>query len=167
MTMNSDNIYKLHTDLIRLSKQIGILPKEVPRLVTTRPTIHAIKLASPRVFRIGNDIIDKRTAGYGECITSVRTIFVDTSRRKYHHITYHGRKGSRYRVVKHMRAQYRDFLHTLVEELVHYRFPYFQEGRKLEERIQQVLRGKKFPQKHIHLYAFSAAHYRKALEEKT
>lgn len=157
---------RLYADLIRISKQIGILPEEIPHLVTSRSAIHAIKLASPRVFRIGNEIIDKRTAGYGECITSARTIFVDTSRRKYCRVTYHGRKWSRYRVIKQVKAQYRDFLHTLVEELVHYRFPYFQEGRKLESRIQEVLRGKTFPAKHIHLYSFSAARYRKSLEDR-
>jgi hypothetical protein len=62
--MRTDNTYKLHEDLIRILKQIGILPEEIPPLVTTRPAIHAIKLASPRVFRIGNEIIDKRTADY-------------------------------------------------------------------------------------------------------
>ena len=57
--MKTDGIYKLHEDLLRISKQIGILPEEIPSLVTSRPAIHAIKLASPRIFHVGNDVIDK------------------------------------------------------------------------------------------------------------
>ena len=117
-----------------------------------------------RFLRTGNELVDKRTAGYGECSTFARVIFVDTSRRKYHRITYHGRKGQRYRKVQYVKARYIDFLHTLVEELTHFRFPYLQEGRHLEKRIQEILKGRVFPEKHIHLYALSRAEYRKGLE---
>jgi hypothetical protein len=161
--LKTNNIYRLHEDLIRISKQVGILPEEIPQLITDRDKMHYLKLHNPRFARTGNEIMDKRTAGYGECATFARTIFVDINRRKYHRITYH-RKGSRYRVVKYVKARYADFLHTLVEELTHFRFPYLQEGRELEKRIQEILKGKEFPPKHIHLYALSAAYYRRGLE---
>jgi hypothetical protein len=79
-------------------------------------------------------------------------------------MSYHGRKGQRYRIVKYVKARYIDFKHTLIEELTHYRFPYLQEGRQLEKRIQEILRGRIFPEKHIHLYALSRAQYRRGLE---
>jgi hypothetical protein len=45
------------------------------------------------------------------------------------------------------KATYRDYQHTLVHELVHYRFEYLQHGAKFEQRIREILRGKVFPQK--------------------
>jgi hypothetical protein len=165
--MKSNDIYKLHVDHILICKQIGILPTEIPKLVTDRDEIHRLKLTGSRFLicrKTGDESIDKRTAGYGECLTFARTVFVDIRRHKYHRITYHGRKFNRFRKVEYVKARYKDFLHTLIEELVHYRFPYLQEGRELEKRIQEVFSGKEFPSKHIHLYALSRAKYRDALE---
>jgi hypothetical protein len=55
---------------------------------------------------------------------------------------------SQYYMSKH-KATYRDYQHTLVHELVHYRFEYLQHGAKFEQRIREILRGKVFPQKHL------------------
>ena len=137
--MKGKDKQRLYTDLIRISDQIGILPNERPKLVIDRQEMHDIKLNHPRVFRTDSEMADKRTAGYGQCLYNLRTVFVDGAPEKYHRITYHGRKGKRYRIIKRVKATYKDKLHTLVEELVHYRFAYLQEGRNLEKRIQEVL----------------------------
>ena len=78
MTVNKQRLYE---DLAIISKQIGILPEEIPRLITDRNEMQYLKLHNIRFVRTGNDLIDKRTAGYGECCTFARMIFVDTSRR--------------------------------------------------------------------------------------
>jgi hypothetical protein len=67
--MKTSDMYRLHEDLVRVVKQIGILPEEVPRLVTDRDEMHYLKLHNIRFVRTGNESIDKRTAGYGECST--------------------------------------------------------------------------------------------------
>ena len=43
--------------------------------------------------------------------------------------------------------------HTLVHELVHYRFPHFPHGRAFDDRIEEIIRGKTFPSKHIHFFS--------------
>jgi hypothetical protein len=146
---------RLYTDLVKISDQIGILPEERPKLVIDRKRMHELKLTSPRYYHTGNPNADKRTPWYGQCCYSMRTVFVDAAPRKYQRVTYHGRKGSRYHILKTVKARYIDKLHTLVEELVHYRFGYLQEGRTLEKRIQEVLRGRTFEPKHVHLFSAS------------
>ena len=51
------------------------------------------------------------------------------------------------------KATYKDVVRTLVQELVHYRFSYMQHGRKFETRIDEILKGKIFEPKHVHLFA--------------
>jgi hypothetical protein len=157
---------RLSTDLIRICDQIGILPNERPRLVTNRKEMHDIKLNDPHCYKSGNPIADKRTGGYGQCSYSLRTVFVDAAPRHYQRITYHGRKAKRYRIIRRVKATYKDKLHVLIEELVHYRFAYLQEGRNLEKRIQEVLRGRTFEQKHIHLFSGRPKSYRALIEGK-
>jgi hypothetical protein len=128
--------------------------------------MHDVMLNSPRSILTGHPLADKRTAGYGQCVYHLRTVFVDAAPRHYQRITYHGRKGSRYHIIKKVKAVYRDKLHILVEELVHYRFAYLQEGRTLEKRIREVLRGKSFEQKHIHFFEGYRKSYRELLEGK-
>jgi hypothetical protein len=155
---------RLYADRDRICNQIGILPKERPTLITDRKEMHDILLNNPHCYKSGNPRADKRTGGYGQCVYSLRTVFVDAAPRKYHRTTYHGRKGNRYKIVKKVKATYRDKLHTLVEELVHYRFAYLQEGRILEKRIQEVLRGRTFEPKHVHLFAANRSSYKKLIE---
>ena len=45
---------------------------------------------------------------------------------------------------------YRTQKETLVHELVHYRFPSIQHGKRFEQRIKEILRGKTFEPKHTH-----------------
>ena len=47
------------------------------------------------------------------------------------------------------RRTLRELNHTLVHELVHYRFRYMSHGPKHEKRINDILRGKEYPKKQI------------------
>jgi hypothetical protein len=162
--MKGKDKQRLYTDLIRISDQIGILPNERPRLITDRQEMHDIKLNHPRAFRTDSKLADKRTPGYGECIYRLRTVFVDTARHKYQERKFMGRKGSRYQMFRTRRARYSHFLHTLVHELVHYRWPYFREGRTQEKRVVEVLRGKIFEPKHVHLFSGHPKSYRALID---
>jgi hypothetical protein len=162
--MKGKDKQRLYTDLIRISDQIGILANERPKLVIDRQEMHDIKLNHPRAFRTDSEMADKRTAGYGECIYRLRTVFVDTGLRKYQRRKFMGRKGNRYRLFRTRRARYDDFLHTLVHELVHYRWAYFIEGRTQEQRVREVLRGKTFEPKHVHLFSGHPKSYRALIE---
>jgi hypothetical protein len=95
----------------------------------------------------GNLKVDKRVGGYGTCVWSLRTIFVDAS------IRISGRKNyssGRDHIYPPRKATYKThFEPVLVHELVHYRFPYMKHGVKFGERIEQILEGKRFESKHI------------------
>lgn len=69
----SKNKEKLRADLQKYSKQMGILPNEVPKLVLDRNEMRSLVTG-----RIQNS---KRLGGYGECFYPIRTIFVDASYR--------------------------------------------------------------------------------------
>jgi hypothetical protein len=100
--MKSKDKERLYTDLVRICDQIGILPNERPKLITDRKEMHELKLTSPRHYHTGNPNADKRTPGYGQCCYSMRTVFVDALPRHYQRVTYHGRKGNRYHIVKNV-----------------------------------------------------------------
>jgi hypothetical protein len=154
--MKHKNKEKLFHDLARISKQIGILPNEVPKLILDRKEMQQL-LLSKRPWT-GNPIRDKRVAAYGQCCYSLRTIFVDAGRHVYD--PKHDKKKGKHK------ATYRDFLHTLVHELVHYRFAYMTHGRKFEERIKEILRGRMFEPKHVHLFSQSAKRFRQSIDGK-
>jgi hypothetical protein len=119
----------------------------------------------------------KRLAGWGECFYPIRTIFVDCSKtldyekdRYGNHVrrissfdSTTGRFGSSY--VKRKRT-YRSFLEVLVHELVHYRFAYLGHGKKFEQRTKEVLRGRVFEPKHIHLFSHMVKKYRAGIDEE-
>src|SRR5215475_2616143 len=65
---------RLQIDLIKYCEQIGIIPEERPRLITSRKEYHALKVANGQ---------SKRAAGYGECEWNLKTIFVDCGKRSY------------------------------------------------------------------------------------
>jgi len=159
--MKEVNKRRLYADLIKYCDQIGILPEETPMLILERKEYHALLVAN------GDP---KHAGGYGECNWQQRTIFVDAGRRGYGYRTYRilnggdyvtpklGQSGYHYRLHKRgstefraVKATYRTKLHCLVHELVHYRFGYMGHGKAFEKRIDEVLRGKTFPPKHIDL----------------
>jgi hypothetical protein len=97
---------------------------------------------------------------YGRCCYSIRTIFVRE----------HAKKGGRLGEWVPMRKKgwrryvsrpwnYGTQKHTLVHELVHYRFPSMQHGKKFEQRIKDIFRGQSFELQHIHLFAASSKYY--------
>lgn len=118
---------------------------------------------------------DKRIGGWGECFYPIRTVFVDCSKRlepetdkrgnymyRMSHINpYTNRFVSK---VMNRKRTYRSYLEVLVEELVHYRFAYFQEGKKLQQRIREVLRGRVFEPKHVHLFSHMSKNYRRDID---
>ena len=83
---------------------------------------------------------------YGICYREERVIYVNINKRLAHYKTYAHTRYSDHYVSKHKKT-YRDFLHTMVHELVHYRFGYLQHGAKFERRIREILAGRVFPEK--------------------
>lgn len=153
-------IEQLQQDLIKYSKQIGILDSEVPALFTNRAEYHSLLVQNN---------LTKRAGGYGECMWSLKAIFVDMSKRHYHRTTYskniigrptmphYGEQGYRYEVLKYttkevrkVKATYVDKLNILIHELIHYRFRYMRHGEKYEARINEIIKGKTYPIKGLY-----------------
>ena len=136
---------RLQEDKHRISRQIGILPSEEPRLVLDRKEMRSL-LQSRNQY-------SKRIAAWGECVIAIRTIFVDAGLRVHHPCRqYKGFRNPKRELVKH-KSKYIDFQNTLMHELVHYRWPYLQHGKMFEQRTQEIRRGLTFEPKHIHLFA--------------
>lgn len=134
----------MQEDFKKYCKQIGILPNEMPRLVTDKKTMDELK----KTFSDGG--IGRSTSRcYGICYWEDRTIYVNTKKRirryrLYKHVEYTKRYATK------PKQTYRDILHTMIHELVHYRFKYLQHGAKYEQRIKEILHGKVFPQKQLY-----------------
>jgi hypothetical protein len=151
--MKNANKQRLYADLAKYTKQIGILPNEIPKLVIDRKEMQQLLLTKRP--RTGNPRVDKRVPAYGACVWSLRTIFVDINRRIQTHKIYKGFRYSKMELLseyKH-KVTYRDLLKTLVHELVHYRFSYMSHGAKFEQRVKEILEGRIFEPKHVHLFA--------------
>jgi hypothetical protein len=126
----------LRADLIKYSRQMGIIDCEIPELVfygeefkqKVNESTMVSKYGFPQYHRGG-----KHTRFGGICDIYSRLIFVNL------------RKNSV------SRKSIRDLRNTLVHELVHYRFMYMSHGRKFEKRIKEILQGKQFPRKHIEI----------------
>ena len=141
---------------ISKSMQIGIIPSEEPTLILDRKEMRS-RLESRNQY-------SKRIAGWGECIVPIRTIFVDAGLRiHYPSRQYKGFRNPKRELLKH-KSRYIDFLNTLIHELVHYRWPYLQHGKKFEQRIQEVRRGRTFEPKHIHLFAYNSKKRRDGID---
>ena len=158
---------KLHEDKDRISKQIGILENEIPRLILDRKVMRSL---------VRGRITDsKRLGGWGQCFYANRTVFVDCSKTLEWKKDRHGnyiRKISEYdsksnafrsRRVKQKRT-YRSYLKVLIHELVHYRFAYMQHGKKYEQRINEILGGRTFEPKHVHLFSHMYKEYRRDID---
>jgi hypothetical protein len=165
--MKSKTKERLQQDKTRICKQIGILPCEEPRLVLDRKEM--------RSLITGKTQNSKRIAGLGECHPEIRTIFVDASYRLTQRTfsdgkpMYHGQydlETERYKwCPAKRRTTYKDFLQTLVHELVHYRFAYLGHSKKYEQRIKEILRGRTFEPKHVHLFALYPKQYRHGIDD--
>jgi hypothetical protein len=83
---------------------------------------------------------------HGICYTKERVIYVNTNSRVTWNRLYANVKYTERYASKH-KTTYKDNLHMLVHELVHYRFRYLNHGAKFEQRIKEILAGRVFPEK--------------------
>jgi hypothetical protein len=143
--LKQKNIARLYEDFDKYRKQMGITDSENLKLVIDRKEMWDI---------LEQNGLSRRAAGYGECFSDLRVIFVDSrirvaQYRRYpmYKVTYiKGRKfGTPTEQPGKKKVHYRDILKTLVHELVHYRFPKLNHGVKYEKRIREILHGEVFP----------------------
>jgi hypothetical protein len=118
----------IKSDLLKYSKQIGIIDCEIPILVFHAEEFknrsnESCKRHGRKESRIGG----KYTTMLGLCSTTERLIFVNIRGK---------RNLTQLRI-------------TLIHELVHYRFKYMTHTF-MEKRIRLILGGKKYPKKHLH-----------------
>jgi hypothetical protein len=127
---------RLKADHVKYCKQIGIT--EIPRLILDRKELHKVQVNAGQ---------QKYGGGWGSCHKDLKTIFVDAGLRiHYPSKEYKGWKNSKRESIKH-KSNYRDFRNTQVHELVHYQFSYLQHGKKFEQSLQEILRGRTFEPK--------------------
>jgi hypothetical protein len=132
---------KLTDDFKRYTKQMGIMTNDMPQLVTDRKTMEQIRDTWPDKSNHRSS-----TRSYGICYREKNVIFVNSKSRLADYKRYKGAKYSQHYLSKH-KMVYRDYLRTLIHELVHYRFDYLQHGAKFEQRIREILAGRVFPEK--------------------
>ena len=118
----------LKGDLIKYSKQIGIIDCEIPELVFYGEDFKAIH-DPPRIRHgLHKSRVGGRHTGFrGLCGIDARVILVN---------------------IRGKNQSIRELRHTLVHELIHYRFSYMSHTL-FEDRIKKILKGKQYPRKHI------------------
>lgn len=109
-------------------KQIGIVDCEIPHMYFygeefSNESNAATQRHGLRESRRGG----RYTTYFGLCAVYSRTIFVNMRGRR----------------------TLRELNHTLVHELVHYRFRYMSHGVKFERRIKDIIADKEYPRKQI------------------
>jgi hypothetical protein len=105
----------------KYAEQIGITERDIPSIVFTRKEV----LEMPKELTAGRRTVTHKCLGI--CFRRARTILIH--------------------VKKHRSLQ--ELRHTIVHELVHYRFSYLKHGKKFEHRIDHILRGKRYPVKDL------------------
>jgi hypothetical protein len=106
----------VHNQLRKYAEQIGITEQEIPNVVFSRKEV----LALPRELTAGRRTVTHRY--FGLCFRKAQTILIN--------------------VKKH--TSFKDLRHTIVHELVHYRFQYLKHGARFENRISLILKGKRY-----------------------
>lgn len=124
---------RLHAIVIRVSKQIGI--KRPPRLFLNRIEYSRIRKRHGYARRVG-------LSKYGECLKEGKAIFVNT-RMQWVCVKEFNEKSRRW-THYHGKPRYKDFLHTLVHELVHYRWSSLRHGAHFDNRVERILGGETF-----------------------
>ncbi len=126
MKNKNQKIQVLKEELIKYSKQIGIIDCEIPELVFYGEEYKQI--ANPTLARhyTSSNAGGRYTKYHGYCSYYARIIFVNI-------------RGNR---------NLRELRKTLVHELCHYRFHYISH-KLMHERIKLILKGKQYPKKHI------------------
>lgn len=165
--MKTRNKVRLQQDLIEICDQIGILANDRPKLFFNRDEMN--KVAAKHENLTANRVVEK--GKLGKCLYSVRSIFVNehpTLRNdKIGRIEYfRNSKKYKYKVIGKS-WNYAEQKHTLVHELVHYRFSNMNHGYGFNERIKEILRGRRFEPKHIHFFETYARSWTYLIDSST
>ena len=146
MKNKNQKILILNKDLIKYSKQIGIVECEIPEIVFD--VVEYDRRNTEARERFGKEkSVTKANRVLGRCSRSRRMILVNINYKKaeiWKHKTIRGLKH-----YKKVTFGLREARAVLVHELVHYRFSYMQHGKKFEQRIKEILQGAEYPVKHI------------------
>lgn len=139
--MKSKTKERLLHDNIKYCRQIGIPLNRIPRIVWTAKEMNQIyEEKHPR--SIGQQrAVTSRVIGH--CDRELQTIFIDAN-EQYIRRKYPMRRKGWYRLVQ-KKWNYYEARHTLVHELVHYRWPKLRHGRAFEKRIKEIIQGRAFP----------------------
>lgn len=157
MKNKKEKIGILKCDVIKYANQIGIVNCEIPQLIFDR---NEFEIKRKEIEdKLDLRFRESRRSDYlGICAVVGRLIFIKMDRtpttvwKKDKEVVighYHNgleAKTTHYKKVPYGLREVRD---TLIHELVHYRFPYMKHGKKFEQRIKDILRGKQFPKKHL------------------
>lgn len=124
---------RLHRMTEIVSKQIGI--KKAPRLFLNRNEYSRLRKKNGYARRVG-------LTKYGECLREAKAIFVNT-RLQWICVKEFNEKSRRW-THYHGKPRYKDFLRTLVHELVHYRWSSLRHGPQFEKRVDEIIGGETF-----------------------
>ena len=144
-----EKIRLLKQDLIKYSKQIGIIDCEIPELVfgakdfrkKVKPTYEKYGISKKLDFYPGG-AFDDHPRGLADLYNRIVYVNLEHSNRKA-------------RTYPHLQF-------CLIHELVHYRFGYLTHGKKFMKRIEMILLNeKKYPSKHVTCPQSTFSHNRK------
>ena len=133
--MNKRFVNKLHKDLEKYSRQIGISEVDIPDLVTDKYQCRKAMMERSDDFSISNKMYYCLKGKAGGCFQELKLIYVNCHQRYLV-----GKQNEKEKSLK-----YRNFLLGLIHELVHYRFDELEHGREFDQRINEIIRGKTFP----------------------
>jgi hypothetical protein len=157
MKNKNQKMQVLKEELIKYSKQIGIIDCEIPELVFSRKEFDSKdeEVEDKPHLDIGSGRLKH---SLGTCSISRRMIYVnmDWTPSKIWKETRRTKADSNGDVyVYYIKVPYglREVRKTMIHELVHYRFRYMSDGKKLDDRVTDILRGKEYARKHIEIPA--------------
>jgi hypothetical protein len=136
--MNQRYIRKLHKDLKKYSKQIGISQKDMPELATDKYRLRDAIMEKTGDPSFSTKMYYRYKNKAGICFYGLKIVFVNTHQRYL------------VNTQKEKVLTYRNFLLGLIHKLVHYRFENeLEHGLEFDHRIMEIIRGKIFPQMKI------------------
>jgi hypothetical protein len=129
--MNKTSVNRLHKDLEKYSKQIGISELDIPELVTDKYQLRNAIMERTGDPSYSNDIYYKYKSKAGSHFHGLKLVYVNCHQP--------------YQKETKKPLAYTHFLGALIHELVHYRFDELEHGREFDQRINEIIRGKTFP----------------------
>ena len=103
-------------------QQIGVRSPDMPKVVFSRKEV----LSIPKELTSGRRTVTHKYLGI--CFRRAKTILINVKKHTSHE----------------------DLKHTIVHELVHYRFRYLKHGMRFENRISLIQRGKRYKVKALY-----------------